>query len=645
MSFFNDKPIDCPDDRNSGMSVGLKYMIGISVSLAASCLSSLGVNIQAAALAAERERNKIQAQQVQDALQYEDLRSELDLLEAIPEAAEEAAISSGGGGGENIGRDENIASNNPTPAFASTDSRGNNVNLAIFSSNQALNNTTFSAPPSPIRRTGNNTTATNSISSSPSFSWRLFFLRSQWYFGFIIYLVCQTFGSIISLAFIPPSVVAPLGATGLIFNILFAKLFLGTPITRKNWIGTFLVVIGCSIVSLIGSKTTPSSNGSTSGDCDKNKESSGGGRLDMKTIIRIFSRPPFIIYFTLLSAFVIALLVLVKYLEHGGPLHRYNERTAAGREVSIGGDSTNGSPLIGSSGGGVGGGGAMLVQGPTLDSSLNHSSSGGGLMGSTRFRSSSMSSSITSPLMGSMNSGDGGRNSRSWKRIKRGLRRRLRKVNLSNLLGNLYSIIGGASASESLIFVGSGVDLLIQSIFGEKKEGEESNIGFSILLLALLLLTVVLQLYGLNRGLSFSLPTVVIPLFFTVYTILSFTNTLVFQSIVRAVLDEMGGGNKNGSSGLLGPTGDFILVCLGLVMIVGGVWMLGEPAPKNHEDGSHGERQPLLGPDSEPFSLEGGEDGVETDAAFASQQDQSSSAPPFLNSGRKRRSFPNNSST
>lgn len=156
----------------------------------------------------------------------------------------------------------------------------------------------------------------------------------------------------------------------------------------------------------------------------------------------------------------------------------------------------------------------------------------------------------------------------------------------------------------------------------------------------------ILQLYGLNRGLSFSLPTVVIPLFFTVYTILSFANTLVFQSIVREVLDDIGGGSGGGSSGLLGPTGDFILVCLGLFMIVGGVWMLGEPVSpsKNHPDiGSRGERQPLLGPDT---AISDG--GVETDA-FAIQEDSSTSAAAAavistssLPGGRKRRSFPDN---
>lgn len=194
----------------------------------------------------------------------------------------------------------------------------------------------------------------------------------------------------------------------------------------------------------------------------------------MKTIIRIFSTPLFIVYFTLLSAIVIALLVFAKYLEHGGPLRRYNERTAGGggREASIVGDySANASPLINGAGG--------LVQEPgssssavvvaaaaaasthlLLDSSLN-SSSGGVTMGAMRFRSSSMSSSVTSPLLGSNNystTNDTIRffESRRWRRFRRGLRRRLRKVNLSNLLGNLYSIMGGASASESLIFVRSG---------------------------------------------------------------------------------------------------------------------------------------------------------------------------------------------
>lgn len=238
MSFL-DSPCPAPpsSDQPPGMSIGLKYLIGISVSLTASCLSSLGVNIQAAALAAERERNKITAQQVHDALQHDDLHSELDLLEAIPEGGEEGGGDVGdddGGVISSMSKTSKITINTTTttttttnPASSSSNATaatgGNNVNLATFSSNQDIsNNTTFSAPPSPVRGGGNNNNQhTPSSPSSSFFNWRLFLLRSQWYFGFIIYLVCQTFGSVISLAFIPPSVVAPLGVSENFYSTSF----------------------------------------------------------------------------------------------------------------------------------------------------------------------------------------------------------------------------------------------------------------------------------------------------------------------------------------------------------------------------------------------------------------------------------------
>ena len=39
---------------------------------------------------------------------------------------------------------------------------------------------------------------------------------------------------------------------GLIFNILFSSLFLGTRITIYDWMGTILIVVGCAVVSAFG---------------------------------------------------------------------------------------------------------------------------------------------------------------------------------------------------------------------------------------------------------------------------------------------------------------------------------------------------------------------------------------------------------
>lgn len=56
----------------------------------------------------------------------------------------------------------------------------------------------------------------------------------------------------VALGFIPPVVLAPLGAVGLIFNIFASYWLLGTIIKRSDWIGTFLIMIGCAFVSIFG---------------------------------------------------------------------------------------------------------------------------------------------------------------------------------------------------------------------------------------------------------------------------------------------------------------------------------------------------------------------------------------------------------
>ena len=89
--------------------------------------------------------------------------------------------------------------------------------------------------------------------SSVQHARKLLWFKSQWYFGFILYLFCQGFGSIFALAFISPVLLAPLGSSGLIFNIIFSYVFSGTHITKYDWIGTVLIVVGCAVISTFGS--------------------------------------------------------------------------------------------------------------------------------------------------------------------------------------------------------------------------------------------------------------------------------------------------------------------------------------------------------------------------------------------------------
>ncbi|EGF80219.1 hypothetical protein BATDEDRAFT_25071 [Batrachochytrium dendrobatidis JAM81] len=124
----------------------------------------------------------------------------------------------------------------------------------------------------------------------------LFLMLFHIFTGFTLYLICQLFGSVVALGFISPVILAPLGSAGLIFNILFSSIFAGTRITRYDWAGTVLIVIGCAVVSTFGSSMPDS-------------------RQSIEDLIRLYSRPAFIAYFSVQLILVSCTFFLIKYLE------------------------------------------------------------------------------------------------------------------------------------------------------------------------------------------------------------------------------------------------------------------------------------------------------------------------------------------
>ncbi len=52
--------------------------------------------------------------------------------------------------------------------------------------------------------------------------------------------------------FLQPSVVAPLGAASLVFNFIFAYIFVGTKITNRDMYGTVGIIFGAVLVAIFG---------------------------------------------------------------------------------------------------------------------------------------------------------------------------------------------------------------------------------------------------------------------------------------------------------------------------------------------------------------------------------------------------------
>ncbi|KAI8888447.1 hypothetical protein K501DRAFT_329807 [Backusella circina FSU 941] len=110
--------------------------------------------------------------------------------------------------------------------------------------------------------------------------------RPLWHIGLYTYIASQLIGSTIALNFLKTQWVAPLGSVALIFNFIFAKLLVGTKITRKDVLGTCVVVASVIWIVVFG--------GMYNGDDPEES-------ISLESLKIMFVRPIFIIYFSALN--------------------------------------------------------------------------------------------------------------------------------------------------------------------------------------------------------------------------------------------------------------------------------------------------------------------------------------------------------
>ncbi|CAG8681100.1 10417_t:CDS:2 [Cetraspora pellucida] len=79
--------------------------------------------------------------------------------------------------------------------------------------------------------------------------------RPLWHFGLYLYIMSQLVGSTIALNYLKAQWVAPLGSISLIFNFVFARMLVGTRITKADIIGTFVVIISVIWIVVFGGMT------------------------------------------------------------------------------------------------------------------------------------------------------------------------------------------------------------------------------------------------------------------------------------------------------------------------------------------------------------------------------------------------------
>ncbi|ORX58960.1 hypothetical protein DM01DRAFT_1366216 [Hesseltinella vesiculosa] len=124
-------------------------------------------------------------------------------------------------------------------------------------------------------------------------SWK----RPLWLTGFLIYTLSNLVGSACTIGYLPIIILAPVGAIGLVFNAIFAKLVLGDPFTNRTALGTTMIVLGAMLVAGFGVVPEPNHT--------------------LQDLIRLYQRPSFIIYFTIVEFVTCFGLISTHLLEYG----------------------------------------------------------------------------------------------------------------------------------------------------------------------------------------------------------------------------------------------------------------------------------------------------------------------------------------
>ncbi|KAG0242859.1 hypothetical protein BGX31_011449 [Mortierella sp. GBA43] len=122
--------------------------------------------------------------------------------------------------------------------------------------------------------------------------------RPLWHIGLYLYIASQLAGSTIALNFLKTQWVAPLGSIALIFNFVFAKILVGTQITRKDVYGTIIVMISVIWIVVFGGMNS-------GGDIEET--------MTLTDLKALFARVVFVIYFSILNAIIFAFLALGIY--------------------------------------------------------------------------------------------------------------------------------------------------------------------------------------------------------------------------------------------------------------------------------------------------------------------------------------------
>ena len=120
------------------------------------------------------------------------------------------------------------------------------------------------------------------------------FRRGLWRLGLIIFLSSNVLGSTVQLTTLPLVVLAPIQASGLIFNAILASLILHEGFTALSLLGTVWVSVGAGLIAGFGALEEPSHN--------------------LQELLAMFERLPFLIWVGVQLGIVVIILVVSRLL-------------------------------------------------------------------------------------------------------------------------------------------------------------------------------------------------------------------------------------------------------------------------------------------------------------------------------------------
>ncbi|PBK91582.1 hypothetical protein ARMGADRAFT_209678 [Armillaria gallica] len=291
----------------------------------------------------------------------------------------------------------------------------------------------------------------------PKASRRKDWLRPLWLLGMLLYILSQLIGSTLALEYMRAEYVAPLGSTSLVFNFLFARFLVGTPVTSTDIYGTIVVVIGVIGIVAFGSINSGLAT-----------------ETDVEHLTQLWRRGGWLGFFFVMSSALILLLYFTSTLDE----------------------------LLGTRGD---------IVSDSDDPVVTRGGQGSGFVSAARRVWAFLQRHVTDWL-------------ELWTAPKD-------DKTIAWTLGIGWACCGGGLAGGTLVFAKATVKLLSGSLSHQNPGNQFGHVA-PIFTIILLVITAVLQIVCLNRGLKVYDSTLVVPVFYGVYTATGFLDSLIFNNEV-----------------------------------------------------------------------------------------------------------------